>query len=264
MAIFTAGCIEATDNIQKIRNHVYDLAKHDLDSPAMKISVRKSSTCINFIAFLPKEKLTHENILKAVSECDQRTVIVFEIDYKHVGVVCEYQRIVDYILDKPEEFAQERGYATRFVDNSEGVKLVSFNLDKNSREAWAGSVSLGFTILLTTLIFYSGYYYIQDIPINQGNQASLVEQYKTIIKKEFGRSEQVSKKIDIVQKLEEIEQFTKATHARLEQIKYDGKDFCVDVKTIETKKFINLLPDNTKVTDNNKFEGKVRYCYEKI
>lgn len=264
MAIFTAGCIEATDSVQKIRNHVYDLAKHDLDSPAMKISVRKSSTCINFIAFLPKEKLTHENILKAVSECDQRTVIVFEIDYKHVGIVCEYQRIVDYILDKPEEFAQERGYETRFVDNADGVKLVSFNLDKNSREAWAGSVSLGFTILLTTLIFYSGYYYIQDIPINKGNQISLVDQYKRIIKKEFGRSGAVTKKVDIVKSLENVEELTQATNARLLQAKYDGKDFCIAVETIETKKFVNMLPENTVVKYQNNLEGKVQYCYEKI
>lgn len=264
MAIFTAGCIEATDSVQKIRNSVYDLAKHDLDSPAMKMSVRKSSTCVNFIAFLPKEKLTHENILKAVSECDQRTVIVFEIDYKHVGIVCEYQRIVDYILDKPEEFAQERGYETRFVDNADGVKLVSFNLDKNSREAWAGSVSLGFTILLTTLIFYSGYYYVQDIPINKGNQMSLETQYKLLVKKEFKRSAAVAKKVDLVKRLEDVEKLTKETNARLLQAQYNGKDFCVAVETLETKKFVNILPANTVVKYQNDLEGKVEYCYEKI
>ncbi|MEA1955299.1 MAG: hypothetical protein U9N02_02255 [Campylobacterota bacterium] len=137
MAIFTAGCIEQTNDARKIRNNVYKLARHDLDSPAMKISVRKSQTCINFIAFLPKDNIIQENILKKVSECEKRTVVIFELDYKFVGVVCEYGRIIDYILDKPKEFAFERGYKSIFVDNANGIKLVLFNLDSIDREAKA-------------------------------------------------------------------------------------------------------------------------------
>ncbi|MDF1880927.1 hypothetical protein JHD50_06345, partial [Sulfurimonas sp. MAG313] len=86
MAIFTAGCIELTNDSKKMRRSIYDVAKHDLDSPAMKVSVRKSPTCINFIAFLPKEKILQENILKEISKCNERTVVIFELDYKHVGV----------------------------------------------------------------------------------------------------------------------------------------------------------------------------------
>jgi hypothetical protein len=203
MAIFTAGCIETTGNANEIRNRIYDLAKHDLDSPAMKISVRKSPTCINFIAFLPKDKIVKENILKKVSECETRTVIIFELDYKHVGIVCEYSRIIDYILDKPKEFAQERSYSTVFSDNADGVKLVSFNIDNINREAKAGFLSLGFTIILTTSIFFSGYAYMQETKINKGNKDDLAKQYRDIVKKEFQRSDEIVKKVDIASECRE-------------------------------------------------------------
>ncbi len=264
MAIFTAGCIELTGDSNKIRNRVYELAKHDLDSPAMKISVRKSPTCINFVAFLPKDKIIQENILKKVSECENRTVVVFELDYKHVGVVCEYRRIVDYILDKPEEFAIERGYETSFVDNAEGVKLVSFNLDNNVREAKAGFVSLGFTIFLTTTIFYSGYSYMQDTQINRGNKLSLSEEYKSIVKKEFGKSEKIAKKVDVVNALEEVEQLTKATRATLQKIEYSENSFCVEVKAQQIEPFIAMLPANAKIKSKDNIKGVIKYCYEKI
>lgn len=264
MAIFTAGCIESTTNSNQIRNSVYNLAKHDLDSPAMKISVRKSPTCINFVAFLPKEKIVYENILKAVSNTIKKSVIIFELDYKHVGIVCEDQRIVDYILDKPEEFAQERGYATNFVNNSEGVKLVSFNLSQKSKEAWAGFISLGFTILLTSVIFYSGYFHMKETKINNKDKNYLVKEYTTIVKKEFERSEKLVKKIDMVKALEDIERLTKATHSTLQNIQYDEKSFCVEVQTLQTELFIALLPQNTQIKHRDNAKGIVQYCYEKI
>lgn len=264
MAIFTAGCIEANGNINDIRNRIYDLAKHDLDSPAMKISVRKSPTCINFIAFLPKDKIVQENILKKVSECESRTVIIFELDYKHVGIVCEYSRIIDYILDKPQEFAQERSYQTAYADNSEGVKLVSFNIDNINREAKAGFLSLGFTILLTSTIFFSGYAYMQETKINKGNKDNLAEQYRAIVKKEFQRSDKIVKKVNIVNELEEIEILTKATHATLEQVDYSKNTICVKVKTLQMEPFLNLLPRKAKIQERDTFKGRVRYCYETL
>lgn len=264
MAIFTAGCIESTNNSKKIRDLVYELARHDLDSPAMKISVRKSPTCINFIAFLPKDKIKQENILKKVSECEEKTVIIFELDYKHVGVVCEYRRIVDYILDKPKEFAQERGYETAFVDNASGVKLVSFNLDENNRKAKAGFFSLGFTILLTTTIFYSGFYYMQDTEIHKENKESLAEQYKKIVKSEFEKSEKIVQKVDIVTALEDIERLAQATHATVEQVSYGEKNICVEVKTLQIEPFITMLPPSAKIKHSDKLDGIVNYCYETI
>ena len=264
MAIFTAGCIELTSSSNQIRNRVYDLAKYDLDSPAMKISVRKSPTCINFIAFLPKEKIIQENILQAVSQTTQRSVIIFELDYKFVGVVCEYQRIIDYILDKPAEFAQERGYSTNFVDNSEGVELVLFNLSQNTRDAWAGSVSLGFTIILTTVIFFSGYFHMKDTKVNRGNKELLALEYRTIVKKEFSRSEKLVKKVDIVNALEDVEKLTKATKAVLQNVKYSEKRFCVEVKTSQIEFFVSMVPKNAKIKNRDNEKGIVEYCYEKI
>jgi len=264
MAIFTAGCIPQTDKPREIRDSVYKLAKHDLDSPAMKISVRKSPTCINFIAFLPKDAIEQENILKKVSECKNDSVIIFELDYKKVGVVCKDKRIIDYILDKPEEFAQERGLKTVFVDNSNGVKLVSFNLDSNARETKAGFLSLSFTALLTTSIFFSGYQYMKDIQINKTKQNSLVKQYKEIIKKEFSKTIHITKKVDIVNILEDVEKLTKQTNSTLKQVKFNEGNFCVEVKTPQIDSFLAMLPKNISIKQSDLKKDIVQYCYEKI
>ena len=264
MAIFTAGCIESTRNNKKIREHVYELAKHDLDSPAMKVSVRKSPTCINFIAFLPKDKIIKENILSRVSQCEKRTVVIFELDYKYVGVVCEYTRIIDYILDKPKEFAEERGYDTAFVDNVDGAKLVSFNLDNINRDAKAGFVSLGFTIILTTTIFFSGYAYMEDTRINRGNKDTLVTQYQALVEKEFKKSEKIVKKVDIVHEIEDIERLMQATNSTLNQVEYSEKQLCAEVKTLQIEPFLYMLPKNTTVKHRDTLKGIVQYCYEKI
>ncbi len=264
MAIFTAGCIESTRDSKKIRHHVYELAKHDLDSPAMKISVRKSPTCINFIAFLPKDKIIQENILAKVSICETRTVVIFELDYKYVGVVCEYNRIIDYILDKPKEFAEERGYETEFVDNVDGVKLVSFNLDNINRDAKAGFLSLGFTILLTTTIFFSGYAYMEDTRVNRGNKDALVTQYQALVEKEFKKSEKIVKKVDIVHEIEDIERLMQATNSTLNQVKYSEKKLCAEVQTLQIEPFLAILPKNTTIKHRDTLKGIVQYCYEKI
>ncbi|MBN2781923.1 MAG: hypothetical protein JXQ66_01645 [Campylobacterales bacterium] len=264
MAIFTAGCIELTTDIRKIRNSVYDLAKYDLDSPAMKVSVRKSNTCINFIAFLPKDKINKENILKKVSECEKRSVVVFELDYKFVGVVCEYGRIIDYILDKPKEFAKERGYETVFVDNSNGVELVMFNLDTINREAKAGFMSLGFTILLTSAIFFSGYAHLKDTCIHRDNKDNLVEQYRELVKKEFEVSKKIVQKVDTVQALEDIERLMQLSGSNLERFEYKNDRFCVKVKTPQLEPLLRLLPKNMTIKEKDTIEGSLEYCYEKI
>jgi len=264
MAIFTAGCIKQTNDAREIRDNVYKLARHDLDSPAMKISVRKSPTCINFIAFLPKDGISKENILKKVSECDDRTVLIFELDYKHVGVVCEYGRIIDYILDKPKEFAYERGYKTIFIDNSNGVKLVSFNLDSLNREAKAGFISLGFTILLTSAIFFSGYAHLQETKINRGNKETLVKQYREMVKKEFQTSKEIVKKVNMVDALEDTERLMQRSASILEQFQYINKTFCVKVKTPQIEPLLRMLPRTMNIQEIDRINGKISYCYEKI
>ena len=264
MAIFTAGCIEATKDGNQLRKNIYELAKHDLDSPAMKISVRKSPTCINFIAFLPKDKIVQESILEKVSQCEERTVIIFELDYKYVGVVCEYTRIIDYILDKPKEFAQERGYETAFVDNVDGIKLVSFNLDNINRDTKAGFLSLGFTILLTTTIFFSGYAYMEDTRINRGNKDALVAQYQALVEKEFKKSEKIVQKVDLIKPIEDIERLMQATNSTLNQVKYAKKELCVEVKTLQLESFLVMLPKTATIKHRDTLKGIVQYCYEKI
>jgi len=264
MAIFTAGCIEQTSNTRDIRNNIYKLARYDLDSPAMKISVRKSPTCINFIAFLPKDKIIQENILKKVSECEAKTVVIFELDYKFVGVVCEYKRIIDYILDKPKEFAYERGYKTAFVDNSDGVKLVLFNLDSLNREAKAGFMSLGFTMLLTTSIFFSGYAYFQDMQINKGNKEILVKQYKKMIEKEFQVSKNIVKKVDVVKILEETERLMQESSSTLEQLRYKKRTICIKATNMQLSPLLRILPKKVKIKEKNILKGELTYCYEKI
>jgi len=264
MAIFTAGCIPQTSKAREIRDNVYKLAKHDLDSSAMKISVRKSPTCINFIAFLPKDSIEKENILKKVSECEEDSVIIFELDYKKVAVVCKDKKIIDYILDKPEEFAKDRGLKTVFVDNAKGVKLVSFNLDSDARETKAGFLSLGFTAILTSAIFFSGYQYMLDIKVNKAKQLTLVKQYKNIIKKEFSKTKNITKKVDIVSMLEKVETLTKQTNSTLQQIKYDEGSFCVEVKTPQINTLLAMLPKNISIKQSDLKKDIVQYCYEKI
>lgn len=265
MSIFTAGCIELTNNSQKIRDSVYQLAKYDLDSPSMKISVRKSPTCINFIAFLPKDKIKYENILKQVSECQNRSVLIFELDYKLVGVVCQEQKIVDYILDNPTEYAFEHNYETYMIDNTNGVELVYFNLDENSRRTKAGFISLGFTVLLTSTIFYSGYEYMQNIHINKQTKESLTNEYKQIVKTEFEKSSgYIHKKIDISLALEDIERLTQATNATLSQVKLKDRTLCVEVKTFQIEPFVSNLPKNIEIDYSKRINGIVRYCYETL
>jgi len=264
MAIFSAGCIKSLSNKTKIRNEIYKLAKHDLDSPAMKISIRKSPTCINYIAFLPKEKIFKENILKAVEQNDERKIIVFELDYKHVGIVCEYKRIVDYILDKPVEFAEERSYKTQFVDNIDGSKLVSFNLDKTKREERTSYMTLIVSILFSLVVFYGGYNYMQTLSVDKKSKDLLAKEYKEIVKKEFGRSKKINRKVDTVNIMEEIEGLTKLTSSTLEQVKFEKNNFCVKVNAKYPETFTSMLPKNAKVKTKDNNSGLVYYCYENI
>ena len=81
MAIFTAGCLNLTSDIDKIRAQVYKYARSDLDSTAVKVSLRKHADGINYVAFLPKEKLVYENILLLASKNKGKSIIIFEISY---------------------------------------------------------------------------------------------------------------------------------------------------------------------------------------
>jgi len=142
--------------------------------------------------------------------------------------------------------------------------LFSFNLDENSRRAKAGFISLGFTILLTSTIFYSGFYYMRDTDINKGNKELLAQEYKNIVRNEFEKSEKIVQKVDMVNILEDIERLTQATNATLQQVKYSGKNICVEVKALQIETFISLLPPKSTIKKSDKINQTVHYCYETI
>lgn len=264
MAIFTAGSLELSSDINNIRAQVYRFARTDLDSAAVKVSLRKHPDGINYIAFLPKEKLIYENILAAASKNQGKSVIVFELDYKNVGVVLEDQKIIDYILDKPEEFAKERGYEILYADNIKGDKLVSINLDKERQETWVGSFLIACTVVVTSAILYAGYSYLNKTEINITNRDTLVKEYKQLVTKNCQTSFAMTKKVDIVHELEKIEEMTKSTESTLQQISYQNDSLCAEVVTPNLNAFVRLLPPEAEIIKEDVAQGIVQYCNEKI
>lgn len=264
MAIFTAGSLEFSSDINNIRAQVYHFARTDLDSAAVKISLRKHAEGINYIAFLPKEKLVYENILLLASKSQGKCVIVFELDYKNVGVVVEDQKIIDYILDKPEEFAKERGYETLYADNIKGDKLVSINLDKERKDTWIGSFLIACSVVLTSAILYAGYGYLNKTELNLTNRDTLVKEYKQLVTKNCQTSFAMTKKVDIVHELEKIEEMTKSTESTLQQISYQNDSLCAEVVTPNLNAFVRLLPPEANIIKEDVAQGIVQYCNEKI
>lgn len=264
MAIFTAGCLTLTNDVNKIRAHVYNHARHDLDSTAVKVSLRKHSEGINYIAFLPKEKIVYENILQLASKNQGKSIIVFELDYKNVAVVLEDQKIIDYILDKPEEFAKERGYEILYADNTKGDKLVSLNLDKDRKETRIGTFLLACTVLITSGIFYLGYDYLSSTELNRTNKDALINEYRQIVKTQFASASSMTKKVDMVKELEEIEKLTQATESTLQQISYQNDSLCAEVVTPNLNAFVGLLPPEARIKKEDAAQGIVQYCNEKI
>lgn len=264
MAIFTAGCLNLTSDIKKIRTQAYRFARRDLDSVAIKISLRKHANGINYIAFLPKEKLIYENILSLASKNRGKSVIIFELDYKNVGVVLEDQKIVDYILEKPEEFALERGYNTLHANNAQGELLVSLNLDHDKKETWVGSALLISTILITTGIFYMGFNYLNATELNLTNRDALVGEYKQLVQANVQTSFAMTKKVDLAHELNKIEEITQASNSTLQKISYQDNKLCVEIATENLNVLLSVLPPETKITKEDATPGIVRYCNEKI
>lgn len=264
MAIFTAGSLEFSRNVNNIRTQVYTLARNDLDSAAIKISLRKHPEGINYIAFLPKEKLVYENILALASKNQGKSVIIFELEYKNVGVVLEDQKIIDYILDRPEDFAKERGYECLYADNTKGEKLVSLNLDKERNDTWIGSFLIACTVVLTSGILYAGYGYLNATEINLTNRDTLKQEYKNLVETNIKTSIAMTKKVDIVQELEKIEKMTKETESTLQQISYRDDSLCAEVVTPNLNAFVRLLPPEAEIIKEDVAQGIVQYCNEKI
>ncbi len=119
-------------------------------------------------------------------------------------------------------------------------------------------------MLLTSAIFYSGFYYMQETNINKNNKEQLMAEYKSTVKKEFEKSEKIVHKIDIVSALEDIEKLTQATHATLQQVRYNGKNICVEVQALQIEPFLSLMPKNSQVIHTDRIDGIIRYCYETL
>lgn len=265
MAIFTAGCIELSNNTKTMRKKIYDLASQELDSSAMKMSVFKVRDAINYIAFLPKERIVEENILKHIANTEGRYVIIFELDYKHVGVICEDGKIIDYILDKPEVFAYERDYQTKFVDNKSGQKLTPINLEKQRRESTFENIIFAFLIFLIFGVLYGGFDYMGRLDIKLDEKTALEKQYEATVKKEFNHSLNMIKRVDSLKILNEIEELTQKTKSTLNQIVYNDNKFCVKIKSLDKVEFMKNLPAHAKLIDGNKKQKDlIQYCYEKI
>lgn len=264
MAIFTAGSLEFNSDTNRIRTQVYNHARIDLDSSAVKVSLRKHSQGINYVAFLPKEKLVYENILATASKNQGKSIIIFELDYKNVGVVLEDDKIIDYILDKPEDFATERGYGTLYADNTKGDKLISINLDKERHDTRVGSFLLACTVVAISGILYAGYSYLNKTEMNVTNRDALVKEYKELVTKNCQTSFAMTKKVDIVHELEKIENLTKETESTLQQISYQNDSLCAEVVTPNLNAFVRLLPPEAKIIKEDVAQGIVQYCNEKI
>lgn len=176
----------------------------------------------------------------------------------------EDQKIIDYILDKPEEFAQERGFSILYADNAKGEKLVSLNLDKERKDTWVGSFVLVSTVVLTVGIFYAGYSYLNATEINLSNRDVLVKEYKQLVTKNCQTSFAMTKKVDIVHELEKIEEMTQSTESTLQQISYQNDSLCAEVVTPNLNAFVRLLPPEANIIKEDVAQGIVQYCNEKI
>lgn len=264
MAIFTAGSIPITSNIKQIREEIYAIGRRDLDSSAIKVSLRQSANRINYIAFLPKAKMYYENILKIVSTLTQKSVIIFELDHKLVGVICEGDTITDYILDKPEEYAKECGYEILQADNATGAKLVPLNLDREQKNAWMGSFLLLCTVFLTTLILYVGYKYLEEIPLMRSEKKQALKESQQLLKEQTESTAKAVQNIDILNELNLVEDLTRKSGARLHQMRTENNKVFVEIKNADTSKLRAKLPPKTVITKENAQDGTMGFYYEKI
>jgi len=263
MAIFTAGCVELSSNTKAIREKVYGLAQQELDSSAMKMALYKVKDAINYVAFLPKERLIEENILKSVAETKGRYVVIFELDYKHVGVICENGKIIDYILDKPEAFAYERDYKTKFVDNKSGQKLHPVNLEKQRRENTFENIIFACLLFLIFGVLYGGFDYMGKMDIKLNEKSALEKQYEVTVKKEFSHTLNMIKRVDSLKILNKVEDLTQETKSTLNQIVYNNNKFCVKIQPLDKIDFMKHLPNDVKLI-KGKQKDLIQYCYEKI
>ncbi len=206
----------------------------------------------------------YENILKAVSALEEKSVIIFELDHKLVGVICEGDTITDYILDKPQEYAKECGYQILQADNTAGAKLVPLNLDKEQKNAWIGSFLLLCTVLLTTTILYFGYKYLEEIPLMRSEKEQTLKESEQLLKAQTESTAKTLQNIDILNELNLVEDLTRKSGARLHQMRTENNKIFVEIKNADIGKLRTNLPPKSVVTKESVQEGTMGFYYEKI
>ncbi len=262
MAIFSAGCI-AVESRKKLRKKIYNTAKNDLDSPAMQMALKAGRNYVNYIAFLPKEKLQRQNVLDCVAKSSGRAVVVFELDFKHVGVVCEEGKIVDYLLDKPETFARERDYNVILADNLSGPKLTHVNLKQQQLAGFITKTMSLFFIAAMSVVLYGGYIQMEKMREYKEVKAQVKQEYKSLLQSKFERAKHKIRRVDTLRWLGQVEDVCKKSGSNLKQFVYNEKSFCAQIKAKNKEEVLAYLPSNTRLIENNSKE-LVQYCYEKI
>lgn len=263
MAIFSAGFVEYSSSTKKLKNKIYEKAKTDLDSGAIKIATKGGKGYVNYIAFLPREKIQKTNILQLAHNLEGKNVIVFELDYSQVGVICEDGTVIDYILDKPQIFAKERGYEIKFADNFKGQKLQPINLQKQKTETFVTLFLLIFFIISISVGFYGGFEYVNKYKTYEVKKAVLQKEYEAIAQNNLQKALQKVQKVDSVKILNDVENITKQTATRLKQFSFNENKFCVMLLLNDNSNLDNYDFSKMQIIDT-KEKQTFGYCYEKI
>jgi hypothetical protein len=260
MPSFCAGYIRNSQIKKSIANSVYERVKKELDSQAVKVSAQKSMGGVNYIAFLSKTKLIQENVLRAVAKVKKKSVIVFELDYKKVGVVCENGKVLDYILDGAVMYAKSNKLKAYLVTNTKGNKLYSYNITKDETKSKYSFATYTFLVTSIILVALSGYYYTKELDINIRNQGTLHRQYVKLVKENFDKSLLKVENIDFVTNLNKIEDFCYKNGLSLNRVFVDNKELCISVNGA----IGDSIMGSFKVKNSDTRSKEVVYCSEKI
>jgi hypothetical protein len=260
MPSFCAGFIKSVEIKGSISNSVYYRVKKELDSQAIKVSAQKTNGGVNYIAFLSKTKLIQENVLRAVGKIKTKSVVVFELDYKKVGVVCENGKVIDYILDGAVMYAKSNKLKAYLVSNTKGNRLYTHNITKDKKKSKYAFATYTFLVTSIILVALSGYYYTKELDINIKNRTALHNQYVKLVRENFDKSMLKVKNIDFVQNLNKIEEFCYQNSITLNKVFVNNNQLCISLSGAVGDSVMGTF--KVKKSDNRTKE--VIYCSEKI
>lgn len=258
MASFCAGFIKHIDTKGDVSKAVYKKVTQELDSYGVKVSAVKTRDGYNYIAFLTKTKIIKENVLPTVAKITNKSIVVFEVDYKQVGVICENGKIIDYILDEVTLYAKSNDLAIHEVSNTKGNDLVFYNIAKDKRDSRYSFTFLTFVITAITIVSLGFFYYTNALEINLQKKDNLEKQYINLVKLNFDKTSHEIRNPNFSEKISKIEDLCVANNIRLRNIEYKDKMFCISFKDKIDEKVLHGF----KLHQNN--PNEVVYCSEKI